>query len=552
MAFPELLEQVGGMGRFQIINVVLLSIPILMMASHNLLQNFTAAVPGHHCQPNPRDDNASTGWDSVEQLRAFTPLDRSWKPVQCLQYIRAQWWLLESNVTISNTTEMDTEPCRDGWTYDRSEFSSTIITEWDLVCNQRRMGQMAQSIYMTGVLVGAVIFGGLSDKFGRRAVIIWSYLQMAVAGSCAAFSPNFISYCVFRFLTGMALSGIVLNCVSLNVEWTPTYYRTITGTLNGYCYTLGQLILVGIAYLLRDWRWLQLTVTAPFFVFFLYSWWFSESARWLVLKGKLGRAVREMQRVAKMNGKKEEGEKLTSQILKSSIHQDARPEKSTYVIADLIRTPNIRRISLCLCLVWFSTSFAYYGLAMDLQGFGVNIYLIQIIFGAVDFPSKFISVLVMSYIGRRVTQTGFLTLAGLAILANIFVPYELQVLRTVMAVLGKGCLAASFNCVYLYTGELYPTVIRQTGMGLCSTMARLGGIVAPVVQMTSDYFQSLPLIIYGSAPVISGIAGWFLPETLNKHLPETLEDVERKEPEEKLQKHLLLEGTELEIVKTTG
>nr|XP_033811625.1 solute carrier family 22 member 6-A-like isoform X2 [Geotrypetes seraphini] len=458
MTFPDLLEQVGGMGRFQIVNVLLLSIPTLMMASHNLLQNFTAAVPGHHCRPHPRD-NASTDWDLAEHVRVFTPMDRTRRPIQCLRYIRAQWWLLESNATISNTTEMDTEPCRDGWTYDRSEFSSTIITEWDLVCNQSRMGPMAQSIYMTGVLLGAVVFGGLSDKFGRRAILIWSYLQMAVAGSCVAFSPNFIFYCVFRFITGMALSGILLNCVCLLVEWTPTYRRTITGMLSGYCYTLGQLILVGIAYIIRDWRWLQLAVSVPFYVFFLYSWWFSESVRWLVLKGKLDRAVRELQRVAKMNGKKEEGKKLTSQTLKSSMQQSARPEKSTYTIMDLIRTPNIRRISLYLCFVWFSTSFAYYGLSMDLQGFGVNIYLIQVIFGAVDIPAKFASLLMMSYIGRRVTQAGFLILAGLAILINVFVPYELQVLRTVMAVIGKGCLSASFSCAYLYTGELYPTVI---------------------------------------------------------------------------------------------
>ncbi|XP_029467965.1 solute carrier family 22 member 6-B-like isoform X2 [Rhinatrema bivittatum] len=463
MAFADLLEQIGGMGRFQIINVFLLCVPILMMASHNLLQNFTAAVPRHHCRPH-FTDNTSASWvsgqETVELVRAFVPPDRNQKPERCLRYTTAQWWLLVPNATVDNATEMDTEPCEDGWTYDRSEFSSTIITEWDLVCDQRRMGQMAQSIYMLGVLVGAVVFGGLSDKFGRRSILIWSYLQMAVTGTCAAFSPNFISYCVFRFLTGMSISGIVLNGVSLNVEWIPTNYRTITGTLSGYCYTLGQLILVGIAYVLRDWRWLQLAASVPFFVFFLYSWWFPESARWLILKGKLDRAVRELQKVAKMNRKEEEGMKLSPKILKSSIQRDPGSVKSTYTVADLARTPVVRRISLCLTFVWFSTSFAYYGLAMDLQGFGVSIYLIQVVFGAVDIPAKFISVLVMTYIGRRVTQAGSLILAGLAILANIFVPHELQVLRTALAVVGKGCLAASFNCVYLYTGELYPTVIR--------------------------------------------------------------------------------------------
>ncbi|CAJ0966928.1 unnamed protein product, partial [Ranitomeya imitator] len=133
---------------------------------------------------------------------------------------------------------------------------------------------------------------------------------------------------------------------------------------------------------------------------------------------------------------------------------------SSYTVMDLVRTSTVRRISFALSSVWFSTSFAYYGLAMDLQKFGVSIYLIQVIFGAVDFPAKLISTTSMIYIGRRVTQFFSLALGGMAILANIFVPDDLQILRTSLAVFGKGCLAASFSCVFLYTTELYPTVIR--------------------------------------------------------------------------------------------
>lgn len=70
----------------------------------------------------------------------------------------------------------------------------------------------------------------------------------------------------------------------------------------------------------------------------------------------------------------------------------------------------------------FSTSFAYYGLAMDLQDFGVNIYLTQLIFGAVDFPAKLISVLTITFVGRRFSQAFALILAGLCILTNIFIP----------------------------------------------------------------------------------------------------------------------------------
>lgn len=70
----------------------------------------------------------------------------------------------------------------------------------------------------------------------------------------------------------------------------------------------------------------------------------------------------------------------------------------------------------------FATSFAYYGLVMDLQGFGVSIYLIQVIFGAVDLPAKFVCFLVINSLGRRPAQIASLLLASICILVNGVIP----------------------------------------------------------------------------------------------------------------------------------
>ncbi|XP_062820911.1 solute carrier family 22 member 6-A-like isoform X2 [Anolis carolinensis] len=465
MTFAELLDRIGGMGRFQVVHVALLVTPVLLTASHNLLQNFSAAVPEHHCRV--RLVGNGTEWHSnrtqateEDLLWAAIPKDASGKPEKCRRFVRPRWHLPNASADGGNGTEWETEPCHDGWVYDQSVFTNTIIMEWDLVCNLRTRRQAAQSIYMGGVLVGALVFGSLADRFGRKAVLSWSYLQMAVSGVCTAFSPTLTAYCVFRFLVGMALSGIVLNCMSLVLEWVPTHVRTVAGTVVGYSATFGQILLPGLAYALPDWRWLQLAASMPFFAFFLYSWWFAESARWLVLSGKLDEAVRVLKKVAQFNGKKDEGEKLTTEVLKSSMQKELALAQTSYSVASLVQTRTVRRISCCISSVWFATSFAYYGLAMDLQNFGFSIYLIQVAFGSIDIPAKLGAAIGMSYVGRRTTQASSVILAGVAILANIFVPQDLQGLRTSLAVLGKGCLASSFNCLYLYTGELYPTVIR--------------------------------------------------------------------------------------------
>ncbi|KAM5247491.1 solute carrier family 22 member 6 [Ctenodactylus gundi] len=515
MAFNDLLKQVGGVGRFQKIQVTLVVLPILLMASHNTLQNFTAAIPPHHCLL-PAHLNLSQG----EGLQAWLPQDVRGQPESCLRFT-SPW------VPGDNTTG-DTEPCTDGWVYDNSTFPSTIVTEWDLVCSRRALRHLAQSLYMVGVLLGAMAFGYLADRLGRRRVLILNYLQTALSGTCAAYAPNFPIYCAFRLLSGMALASIAINSMTLNVEWMPIHTRACVGTLMGYVYSVGQFLLAGLAYAVPHWRHLQLTVSLPFFGAFIYAWFFTESARWYSSSGRLELTLKALQRVARINGKREEGAKLSIEVLRTNLQKELTLGKGQASASELLRDRTLRRLFFCLSTLWFATSFAYYGLVMDLQGFGVSIYLIQVIFGAVDLPAKLVCFLVINSVGRRPAQMASLLLAGICILVNGVIPQEQTVVRTSLAVLGKGCLAASFNCIFLYTGELYPTTIRQTGLGMGSTMARVGSIVSPLVSLTAELHPAVPLFIYGAVPVAASAATTLLPETLGEPLPDTVQELESR------------------------
>ncbi|VTJ50990.1 Hypothetical predicted protein [Marmota monax] len=177
----------------------------------------------------------------------------------------------------------------------------------------------------------------------------------------------------------------------------------------------------------------------------------------------------------------------------------------------------------------FSNSVAYYGLAMDLQKFGLSIYLVQALFGIIDIPAMLVATTTMIYVGRRATVASFLILAGLMVIANMFVPEDMQTLRTAQAALGKGCLASSFICVYLFTGELYPTEIRQMGMGFTSVNARLGGLAAPLVTTLGEISPVLPPLGFGATSILAGLVVLcFLTETRNVPLVETIAAMERR------------------------
>uniref|UniRef100_A0A665TS36 Solute carrier family 22 member 6-like n=1 Tax=Echeneis naucrates TaxID=173247 RepID=A0A665TS36_ECHNA len=523
-------HQVGGFGRYQWLHVTLISLPGLMLASQNLLNNFVSGTPVHHCS---LPANFSLYNLSHHQLlNVFIPLDSSGNRLdRCRRYAEPQWQLLAANNS-ANISQLQTEECVDGWTFDHSEFQATTVSEWNLVCSLHPLKQMIQTIYMGGVLAGAIIYGGLSDRFGRRSVLIWSYLQLGIFGCSSALSPSYSAYCIFRFLSGMAVSGIILNGVSLKVEWIPTKARTLVGTLTSFFVTFGQMILAGLAYWLRDWRKLQVFVCAPHFLFFAYSWWYSESARWLVLNRRSEDALKNLHRVARINGKPEMIDKLTLEVTCVScclstclccMYEDVC-QPITY---DLLKSRGMRRISICLIHSYIlhnflSTSITKQTFLCLCWVFQVSIYLIQIIFGAVDLPAKLLALGMLSYLGRRISQATCLFLSAIIIFANILVPTDMQAVRTTLACLGKGFTSASFTTVYLYTGELYPT---------CDSLMSFGDSRRQEVLLKVKIFQvfpALPSIVYGGAAVLAGCFACFLPETLNIPLPDTIEDVEGK------------------------
>ncbi|KGL97633.1 Solute carrier family 22 member 13, partial [Charadrius vociferus] len=513
----EILKAVDDFGPFQKWLVLLTLFPCLSVAFHQFCQLFMVPHVPHHCD---------TSWiratgpnlTEEEQLNLTLPRDADGVYEQCSMYSPVDWDLDSIMAHGLNATEK----CSSGWVYPSAQPPS-LLTEFDLVCDRKELNDISQSIYMLGLFLGSMIFGPLSDRIGRRPVILISVFLQGLFGVGIALVPHFYVYMAFRCVVGASVSGITMTILALATEWIGVSSRPKAVLISHCCFAIGQMLLAGLSYGIRNWRLLQITGSAPIFAFFFSIQVLPESARWLVTKGRIEEAKKVLQKAASINKRT-----IPPALLEQRNSQGfpmpwfdclafcilkLKPENQTQSgsTLDLFRKKHLRKVTLIMSCAWFVNSLVYYGLSLNVTNFGLDIYLTQLAFGAVEIPARVGCIFMLQWFGRKKTQAVLLLLSGLVCLIITVIPEDQPVVTTILATVGKFTASASFSTSYVYSAELFPTVIRQTGVGLCSMSARVAGIMAPLIRLLSQYHRAIPMAIFGSAPVVVGLLCFLLP-----------------------------------------
>ncbi|XP_057699409.1 solute carrier family 22 member 7-like [Corythoichthys intestinalis] len=533
MKFEAILADIGGFGRFQKMIIAINFMSRFTMACHFLLGNFIAAIPAHHCRiPSVDDEGIFGNLSLADRFTISIPLEDDGTRSSCRMFAEPQYHLLLNK---SDVTQVPTLPCVDGWVYDNTTFKTTMTTEWDLVCDKRSRTKAATTVFFFGVMFGDLTFGSLSDRFGRRIMLLTSYLSGMLFGLASAFSVSFLMFGVLRFLTGFCMTGIAIISSVLCVEWVDIEHRNLVGSFENFSWTFGSITFVAFAYLVTDWRWLTISVTLPV-IFGIISWrWMPESARWLIANRKLEKAHLCLAKCANMNGTETLFQRIQPEVCAIGIMMTlssivvTEQKGRVYSYLDLIRTPKMRRLSLTTAVMWFTNAVTFYGITFNISGFGLNAYLTQLLYSSAEVPGKLSIYFLLDRIGRKRTQVGMLMMLAISLGINIVVPKEMSRTRTTVAMIGKVFASGSFGTAMLYSPELFPTVVRQNGVGYVSSIARIGVAIAPLILLLDEIWQQLPQLILCLSAALGATMASTLSETRNRCLPETIEDVERSQ-----------------------
>ncbi|XP_008319929.1 solute carrier family 22 member 15 [Cynoglossus semilaevis] len=406
-----------------------------------------------------------------------------------------------------------------------TEKMDSIVTEWFLVKHESYKVGLAGSLFFAGLLVGNVVFGPLSDKIGRRPIYLTGLFFEVIFGYVTAFAPSYEVFAVSRLLVGLMNGGIGLVGFVLTQEYVGKSYWAMTGTLISMSFAIGIALFGALGYYIQPWRNLASAANTTGVIFFLFSVFLPESPRWLYSQGQTVRAEEVMCYIAQRNGNT--AKNLTLQRVAAP--KTGPSDRKGAGVLQLVVHPVLRLRTMVLMYVWYACSLVYYGLTLGASETSGNRYVNVAMYGLVELPAYPLCIYFINkhWAGRRKSMASFLCLAGSACLCTILVPENTGTLVSVtsLALLGKLMVSAAFNIAYVYTSELYPTVIRNAGLGVCSMSCRVGGILAPFVPSMRALHTSMPFVVFCLSGLSAGCLGLLLPETLNGPTAETLEDL---------------------------
>jgi len=510
----QFISSVGNWGKWQCRTVIITGIFCIPTSWHVLIMTFMNAKVESWCaRPAELADLDVPTWKQI-----------SGQDNQTCSMVDYNWTHWKIDAEDHDVASLPLVPCTQ-WEYDDSVFSSTITGEYDLVCSDKYLIELAQTFYFIGMILGVFTFGVLADIFGRKRVLVVLLVAICVTGILTSLMPTFTLFAVMRVINAFFLIGIFEVNFTFVFEFAGGKWSTIVGMGMEYSWVAGWLILAVLGYLVRSWRNLMVMISVPSVLAVLLVWLVPESPRWLISKGRLEEAESILRAGAKVNGAE-----LPADWKLHHVQKDEKQSSAT--ILDLFKTRTMRTKIMIIYYNFFVCAFLYFGLTLNIGDLGGDVFVNFAVSGLLEIPAYGLAMVVLLKYGRRVPYSCALISSGICLLSVGLVPrgvYHKDWPAMALALLGKTCVTFSFGAIFVYAAELVPTEIRTSAIGSASFLGRIGGIIAPWVGKLSEVHPYLPVTIFGANAVLAGLCAFFLPETQGLPLPYTLEEAESLE-----------------------
>ncbi|KAB0795782.1 hypothetical protein PPYR_09843 [Photinus pyralis] len=492
-----MLRHVGDFDRFQYLLIGLFSLINILSGFHYFGQTFISVTPEYKCKPSPYDDVNKTTY------------------LACYK-------------TIQEGATTKKVACNSGWDYNTSYGYISIVQEMDWVCNDSWPPVVAHSFFYVGAVLGSFALGILADRIGRLRVLIIANMIVIVGNMATAMSTHPIAYIISRFLAGAATDTNFVMMYIIVMEYIRPKMRTAGLNLCiGVFYCISCVVVPWLAVGLRTWKWFLVAISLPHLSVLSFAILVPESAQWLLSKGRTDEAIACFERIARFNRRTVDPKVLAE--LRKYANEHIKTVRNENLIG-LISTPRLRKKMLILMFKSMVMSLGYDTIARNVNGFGFSPFTIFSICSITILPACVVILFLQDRWGRKALASGALFISGLfsAIGGVILVinQYTSPILIIAISIICRFSINVAYNSGAQYAVELIPTVVRGQGVSAIHVIGYIANFCSPSILYMGEMWKPSPDLLLAVLLIFGAFACLFLPETLNKTLPVTLEDGE--------------------------
>ncbi|XP_017484751.1 PREDICTED: organic cation transporter protein [Rhagoletis zephyria] len=516
-----ILVRIGQFGRFQLFNYVLLCIPMIFNAFFSISYVFTASTVVHRCNVTQCDSSASAY--NEPWLNYTIPMKGS-SYEQCARFVATNNADADPSsefCTPANFSQNVTEKCGNDFKFRDEEY--TISNEFSIFCSDIWMLTMVGTVNNIGQFVGIPVGGFFADRLGRRTMLAVGGFLSAIMGLLRSISSSYYMFIVFEFVDMAVGSTLFPTAFLLAIELVGPKRRVAAATIITIFYSLGEALLGVLAQQFQNWRNLLRVLYAPAILQILFLFILPESVRWLLSQGKEEEATRILKRAARIN-KREIPEEDLKALVEENQAKLEEARESHYPIVKALKMFRWRILNCCLC--WFTHTLVALGLSLTSVTLGGNKYTNFQLNGVIQVPGLILPLVIMDRIGRRYSLCGSMLLCALCMGITALVGRNHAAAELVLFLIGKLAITCSFQILYFFTSEIFPTNVRNSLLSFCSMVGRIGSMLAPQAPLLANYYEYAPQILFAIFALISGTLTLLFPETTDKVLPTTLQDAE--------------------------
>ncbi|XVE49920.1 hypothetical protein DITRI_Ditri01bG0120500 [Diplodiscus trichospermus] len=448
-------------------------------------------------------------------ISVFTDAEPSW---HCTQ--------VEPQSTCNSFSDVCLLP-KNSWSWDWPAHTS-IISEWGLECSSSFITGLPASSFFMGCLAGGLALATLADSvLGRKNMLCFSCLTMALSSIFTVFSSNIWIYSALRFINGFGRATIGTCALVLSTELVGKRWRGQVGVIGFFCFSLGFLSLPVIAYINRgsSWRTLYLWISVPtIFYCILVHFLVHESPRWLFVRGRKEEAISTLKTMAPANQSV-----LTMSFSNVPIEQESWNVDLYSSIKILLNKRWAFRRLAAVMIAGFGIGMVYYGMPLGLGNLSFNLYL-SVTFNALsELPASLITFLLIGKLNRKGSLLGFTILSGMCSVLCVVIGKVWPVLQIGLELVSFFSACTAFNVELIYTIELFPTCVRNSALSMVRQALVFGGVFSPVLVAAGRKNDLLSFGVFGLVIGICGLSVLGLPETRGGTICDTMDEEEQKE-----------------------